>query len=221
MRRLFSLLFIVIFIVACAPQNISVGVDRQVITVYADVFSEDALPALYACAERSPELLLSRTPDIDSANIILRLTPDPGLSTTLYQVAEIEFVLAINVENPLSGLSTADIEAIYSGRMFNWAQLGWDDAPVHLWVYDPETGLNGLIFGPGRPSSLAKQAQSPRAMRDANLNDPYAIGFLPSEETLRQENIQILPFDQKIILPVLAAIPDEDPNILALVACLQ
>ena len=220
MRRIFPLSFFFI-LVSCTPQVPAVDVEKDVVYVYADAFSEAWLPALYTCAERSPELLVYRASDIDTANIILRLNGYPRLDTPAYHLADVEFVVATNAQNPLDTLSLEDVHAIFIGKITNWAQLGWDDALIQIWGYTSETGLNGVLLQGEKLSSLAKQAQSPVAMRDAITADQYEIGFIPLEMVLSDPSIQKISFAQPMKLPLLILLREESDSSKSVVACLQ
>ncbi|MBT2581992.1 substrate-binding domain-containing protein [Planococcus sp. ISL-109] len=39
-------------------------------------------------------------------------------------------VFFVHAENPVDALSTADIQAIYSGKQTNWSALGGEDQPI-------------------------------------------------------------------------------------------
>ena len=220
MRRFLPLLFF-LFLTACAtPQAISVDVERERVDVYVDAFSEAWLPALYTCAERSPVWLVARTPNVDAAKLILHVTPNPEPGIAAYAVGEIEFVLAVNDANPVEMLTADEIRAIYTGQVTNWSQLGGDDASIQVWAYTPETGLNGILLGQGILSSLAYQAQSPRAMRDALASDSAAVGILPVEMESTEAGIRHIP-SAEMKFPVLLMLPDEQDGLKLLAACLQ
>ncbi len=188
MRR-FLPLFIFIYLISFTSQTPTVSVERNLINVYADGFGESRMPALYDCAERSPLWLVARVDEVDAANLLISINPSLRPDSAVYPVDEIEFSPAVNVQNPLV-LSADDLQAIYSGRFYNWSQLGWDDAPVQLWVYGMETGLNEILLGQGKLSSLAVQAQSPAAMRDALASNLYGVGILPVEMIAAEAGIR-------------------------------
>ena len=102
----------------------AVDVEKDTLFVYADTFSDAWLPALYTCAVRSPELLVYRTSDLDVANIIIRLNGYPKLDLPTYQIAELDFVVVTNAQNPLNALGYEDVRSIFTGKIANWAQLG-------------------------------------------------------------------------------------------------
>lgn len=220
MRKTFPLFFLFLF-TACSTKPLPADADKQIVSVYADATAERWLPLVYTCAERSHEWFVSRTPDIASANLVLRVNDSPELNATPYQIAEIEFVVVTNAKNMLSDLSLAEIQAIYTGKLYNWSELGGEDSPIDFWAYLPEMGLNETLLGGGRLSSLAKQAQNPRAMRANVAQNRFAIGFLPREDALADENIQIIVLEKEFRFPVLAAAKDDAAQLSPLLACLQ
>ncbi|MBT7071856.1 MAG: hypothetical protein HN975_13310 [Anaerolineae bacterium] len=181
-------------------------VERQVVHVYASPAAEAWLPLVYTCAERSPELLVARTLDIASANLILRVGETPILDATPYQIDEVELVVVANAENTLPELETDQIKAIFEGNIRNWAEVGGEDANIQLWIFaagdDYQVASNEGLFGGGIISSLAQQAQSPRAMREAIQNDIHAIGLLAKKDVEGAMNLQILS-TESVFLPIL------------------
>ncbi len=221
MRRFFPIIFFLLLI-ACTPQTPTavVEIDRERINVYADSFSLDQFAALADCAARSPFGLVVRVADINAANIILTVNPQQKPDAVAYQLGEVQFLPVVSRQNPLE-LSFADLQAIYSGKIYNWSQLGWDDAPIQVWAYNSGAGVNGILLGQGSLSSLAYQAQTPAAMRSAIQKDMYAIGFLPAEALEPNDNIRSLALDMAFSLPVLALLPKDDASALALLECLE
>lgn len=51
-----------------------------------------------------------------------------GLATSV--VARDGIAMIVNPENPVTSLSTADIAAIYTGRITNWREVGGRDSPI-------------------------------------------------------------------------------------------
>ena len=195
--------------------------ERQVVSVYVDAFTEQWLPQLYVCAERTPELLVTLTADIDSANLILGINDTLKEDSASYQISEIEFVVTTNAQNSVTDLSFAIVQDIYSGRIHNWAQLGGDDVPVHLWAYPSGSDLNTILLGDRNLSSLAKQAQNPGAMHAAIESDVYAIGFLPRGDILSEKDIQIIELDNDFSFPVLLTVSKSETKYTIVAECLQ
>jgi len=56
------------------------------------------------------------------------------LYSTVHPVAWDALAVIINPDNPLRSFTTDQIKKIYLGKITNWKQLGWKDAPLHLYV---------------------------------------------------------------------------------------
>ncbi len=224
MRRIF--LLSLFFLTACSPNAPLADVEKRIVRVYASPAAEGWLPFVYACAERSPELLVERSPDIHSANLVLRVGESPNLDGTPYQIAEAELVIATNSDNLLPDLDNKEIRAIYEGKISNWAQVGGDDAEIELWAYpaddDLQVAFNEGVLQGARLSSLAKQAQSPRAMREAISADRYSIGFSLRDNSYADKNLLFFALEAKMNLPILVLSLDMDfPGMQNLIACIQ
>jgi hypothetical protein len=205
MRYLYLLL--VFLLSSCASKALPADVDEQVIRVYVSPAAEPWLEDVYDCAARSPEWLVERTPDIILANLVLRVDHTSSLGGEPYQIGEAELVLLLNADNPLSQLSRKEVQAIFTGNIHNWAEVGGDNANIQIWAYSAESDLQQAFYksvlGNGALSSLAKQAQSPGAMQEAVAGDLYAIGFALEAEVQSDERIHISAFSEPIKLPIL------------------
>jgi hypothetical protein len=133
MRYLYLLL--VFLLASCTSNALPADVDEQVIRVYVSPAAEPWLEDVYDCAARSPEWLVERTPDITSANLVLRVDHTSSLGGEPYQIGEAELVLLLNADNPLSQLSRQEVQAIFSGNIRNWAGVGGDNANIQIWAY--------------------------------------------------------------------------------------
>lgn len=103
-------------------------------------------------------------------------------------------VLAI-IAHPLvtvDNLSTAQVQAIFSGQITNWSQVGGSDAPItvvnHAAPSDTRTAFEQKIIGPGGAAvpAPAIEAASEQAVRNLVSGQPYAIGYLPLRAALAQ-----------------------------------
>lgn len=66
-------------------------------------------------------------------------------------VAMDSLVVIVNPQNPVSSLSISDLQAIYSGSITNWADLGGEDRPISVVTHREGSGtlsvFNAEIFG--------------------------------------------------------------------------
>ncbi len=218
MHRLFLLLLI--FLTSCTPQTSSVNLEEspQLFTLYSTSTAESFVPLVYDCAARTRFGLVARTPNIDEADISLRI----GAVENGYKIGEIELVIVNNAANPVEILTIQEINDIFTGKIVNWAQIGGDDASITLWVYDKKNDLqvvfNETMLGAGITSTLAHQAQNTREMRREIAQDTYAIGISTQAEA--GANLRVLHSFGK--LPILAVSKDKSKKIVfSVISCLQ
>jgi len=215
------LLLLLVFLTACAPSPAPVDVDAtpQLFSVYIAPSAETWIPLIYSCADRAQIGLVLRTPDIASADISLRIG---ATSKTAYQIGEVDLVVVSNAANPVAELSREQIEAIYAGRIRNWAEVGGEDAEINLWVYgqddDLQRAFNETVLEKSILSSTARQAQIQAMMREEIAKDAYSLGIITQAQA--DENLRIL--HSLGSFPVLA-VPQEEPqgNIFSFLSCLQ
>ena len=217
-KRLILLFF---FLTACTPTPAPVDVDAtpQLIAIYIAPSTETWIPLIYTCANHAQIELVSRTPDIASADISLQIGETDKLA---YQIGEVTLVVAGNTANPVEKLSQIETAEIYTGRIRNWAALGGEDAEINLWVYgqddDLQHAFNEIILESNILSSTARQAQIQAVMREEIAKDTYALGIITQAQA--DENLRVLYSLGSF--PVLA-IPREEPQgkIFSLLSCLQ
>ena len=215
------LLVLLFFLNACAPSPSSVDVDATLepLSFYSSPSTETWIPLIYTCADRAQIGLVARTPNIAEADISLRVG---ATRKTAYQIGEVSLVIAAQAENPVPALSEAEVKAIYTGRIHNWADVGGEDAEIHLWVYEQDDDLqvafNEKMLESGKLSSMARQVQNQEAMRREIAQDADAIGMITQAQA--DENLRILYSLGEF--PVLV-IPREEMqgDIFSLLSCLQ
>jgi phosphate transport system substrate-binding protein len=84
--------------------------------------------------------------------------------------------------NPAKSLSTAQLKAIYAGKLTNWDFLGGPDKPINIYTRDEASGTREvfwkLALGKGDISAKALFTASNGAMKTAIAQDPYGIGYV-------------------------------------------
>jgi hypothetical protein len=220
MRKLFVLLLL--FLTACTPTPAAENAETtpQLISVYIAPSLEELLPQIYRCAEQTQIGLVRRTPSIAEAQISLRI--GARNEENAYQIGEVTLAVIGNAQNPVQNLSEDEVIALYTGKTTNWATLGGDDAPVRLWVYNQEDDLqrafNTALLTTAPLSTLARQAQSPREMREAIANDTAALGILIRSQTDERIN----PLYSLGKFPVLAVLQEKpQESTISFLICLQ
>lgn len=90
--------------------------------------------------------------------------------------------VAVNRRNPVSGLSKAQLSAIFSGKITNWRELGGHDEPIVVYVREPGSGARETFEAKGLGSAavegIGKIINSNGAMKNAIAQDSRAIGYL-------------------------------------------
>ena len=152
-------------------------------------------------------LLTGETPFILSTY----LPPDDAQTNPLWAapVAQDGIALIRHPSNPVTGLTSAQIRAIYSGAIQNWSALGGPDAPITVFTReegsDTRAEFEAQIMGSQATTPLARIAPSDTAMRASIAGDPSAIGFLSS--ALLDSSVQTLAVDG--VMPSQAALEDD------------
>ena len=98
-----------------------------------------------------------------------------------YIIGSYTVSILVNAENPISNLSSAQVQSLFTGKTTNWKEVGGSDAPVHLCVRDPVSGtylgFKELALGfqdYGEPVQLYTNYV---ALAAAVAKDPNAIGY--------------------------------------------
>ncbi len=93
-------------------------------------------------------------------------------------------LVVVNHENPVEALAEAQVAALLSGQITNWADVGGPNQPVTVYTRDADSGTYGTIedhFLAPRGMLLSPNAQvmpGNQAIADAVLADPGAIGYV-------------------------------------------
>ena len=90
--------------------------------------------------------------------------------------------IVINPNNPISNLTTKQLQDIFSGKISNFKELGLKAAPINLYTRDESSATRKVFWKKAlKKSDIAKSARvvsSNAAMKTAIKNDPNAIGIL-------------------------------------------
>lgn len=88
----------------------------------------------------------------------------------------------VNPKNPVTKLTTAQLQDIYAGKIINWKELGGEDRGINLYDRDAASGTRSVFWKKGlkkiEVSSKANVVPSNGAMKTAISSDPYSIGFV-------------------------------------------
>ena len=90
--------------------------------------------------------------------------------------------VAVSLDNPVSGLTKAQVKDLFAGKIANWKDVGGKDAPVTLYVREDGSGtretFEGRALDKGTSAPGANVVNSNGAMKTAIAKDPNAIGYV-------------------------------------------
>ena len=120
--------------------------------------------------------------DRDMARLNSVGIPDLRDTPSEHIVALDGLIAVVHPSNAISAISLEELALVFSGIITNWAQLGGADAPINLYVREPESGtfltFGSLVLGPyGADLSPAAQTfASNIRLSDSVAADPNGIG---------------------------------------------
>jgi len=90
--------------------------------------------------------------------------------------------LVLNPGNPISELSLKDIRDIFSGKIKNWKELGWNDRRIDAVTREEGSGTRGsfeelVMKGEEIDDGIMVQ-DSNGSVKEVVATDPYAIGYI-------------------------------------------
>jgi len=104
-----------------------------------------------------------------------------GVEFKEYVLGSYTVTVLVNAANPVSNLTSNQVQDIFTGKISSWKEVGGPDAPVHLFVRDPVSGTH-LGF---KELAMANQDYAEKAgfftnyvgIANAVAQDPYGIGY--------------------------------------------
>lgn len=100
-----------------------------------------------------------------------------GIALKRVDAARDAFVIAVNAENPVRELSSAQLEGLFAGDLVNWKEVGGRDAPVSLHVRNTASGvykefqraaMKGRPYGKGAVKLPGGESPARMVHKDAN-----------------------------------------------------
>lgn len=88
----------------------------------------------------------------------------------------------VNPKNPVTTLTSEQLQAVFSGKIKNWKELGGEDRTINLYDRDAASGTRSVFWKKGlnkvEVSAKANVVPSNGAMKTAIAGDPYSIGYV-------------------------------------------
>lgn len=105
--------------------------------------------------------------------------------------------VVVHPTNPVRRLTLTQLQAIFEGRVTDWAQVGGRPGPVHLVSREAGSGSREAfrqLVGPVSPKAIVQSSSG--AIRVAVVDDPGAIGYI-SLGTARLGGLKLLLVDEQ------------------------
>jgi phosphate transport system substrate-binding protein len=118
--------------------------------------------------------------DIGTSSKSLKSDEKDGIKE--YVIGKDGIVIAVNLDNGVSDLTTEEIREIYNGNITNWKEVGGVDAKINVVVRESGSGtlssFNSLVMNKTKIRSDAIVQGSTEGVKQAVKQDPNAIGFV-------------------------------------------
>lgn len=186
-NRLFWLIF-ALFCVSCTtpepadPPTTTATVAPELLIIGLSVNAEAVqtlVPSVRFVPAENQSLFNDLTSETLSA-IMVHHVSDADL--WVQPVAVDGIVVVVHPDNPVRNLSLGEVQAIFSGRITNWAEVGGDDGAIRPISRERGAGIRTIfserVLGAQRVTINAEIRPNPTAVHDAVAADPHAIGYL-------------------------------------------
>lgn len=118
-------------------------------------------------------------------------------------------VIIVHPDNPVQGLTSAEMQAIFNGRLTNWQSIGGPNQDIVLLSREQGAGLRTLL----RQQIMAEQRISPNALLQtgnealltAVANNPNAIGYSSLSSASQTATVKMLEIDGRSATPTTTA----------------
>ena len=105
-----------------------------------------------------------------------------GVQFKEYILGAYTVAILVNAENPVSNLTSNQVQSLFTGKVQNWKEVGGPDAPVHLVIRDPVSGtylgFKELAMGfQDYGDQHVQFGTNYLGIADAVAKDPSAIGY--------------------------------------------
>ncbi|GBU27005.1 hypothetical protein R84B8_00525 [Treponema sp. R8-4-B8] len=70
---------------------------------------------------------------------------EKGLTLNMTPIGKDAFVFIVDAKNPVNNISSAQIRGIYSGKITNWKELGWEDYKIEAFQRNKGSGSQTLL----------------------------------------------------------------------------
>lgn len=152
-----------------------------------------------------PGILSLKNDAIDiaiSARDLEKHEDDKNIKSIL--IAKDALLIVTNLKNRVNNLSVDQVQAIYSGEIINWKEVGGEDARITVLTREPSSttlgSLKDMVMEGEDVTEEAIAKESADVMQEEISRNPNAIGFvsmkhfMPIVKQLKVENVEATKF---------------------------
>ena len=105
-----------------------------------------------------------------------------GPNLVKHELGQDGIVMAVNPSNPVSDLTTEQLQGIFAGEITNWNEVGGSDGEINVVTREDGSGtldaFESIVMGDKEIKSDAVVQSSTEAVKQSVAQDPNAIGFV-------------------------------------------
>jgi PBP superfamily domain len=224
MNKAIASLFLALLVLsACGPAT--PATTPVTVKVQYSPATQPWLASLSNCAgnnvvDASPRSV--RTLDLGQADLAMYIGDTTPVGQHTYQIGTDAVNVLASKQNPIVKLSLAQVQALFSGRIQNWKDVGGPDAALQVWVFSSGEDLQQIFetngMGGSPVTSLARLATSPAEMVQAVAQDANAIGLLNGR--WKAEGLSTL-FTVATVPVLVSTAAEPQGAVLQIINCLQ
>jgi phosphate transport system substrate-binding protein len=128
-----------------------------------------------------------------------RLAESRRLRLRNYTIGYYGVAVIVHADNPLKNLSDRQVRVLFTGKAENWKEIGGPDAPVNLYIRDPESGTHlgfrELAMGNRPYGKNARMFDNYIAIAGAVAADPAGVGYVDMA-VARREGIRAVSINK-------------------------
>jgi phosphate transport system substrate-binding protein len=110
------------------------------------------------------------------------LQPEEEQVLQITEIARDALVIIVHPSNGVSNLTLAQVQAIFTGQVQNWSDVGGQDAPITIVTREAGSGtysaFEELVMQDVSPARSALRQGSNGAVRQIIAEDPDAVGYI-------------------------------------------
>ncbi len=183
--------------------------------VHIDIAAHGSSTGFIALHQQQADLAIASRPIKDDEANKLKFFGDMRSLAAEHVVAIDGLAIIVHPNNPIRTLSLSALEAIFSGRVTNWSEVGGDDQDIHVYARDENSGTwdtfkHLVLKGRARLKPGVKRFESNNALSDSVSLDAHGIGFVGLASVHQAKALSIMDGDTQALPPEAVFIATED-----------